>query len=180
MNDNLPAYNNSNSLRMKKDKIIEQLKVSFSEGSLSLEDYEYRVTEAVNSIDINQLEKIVSDLPKIIITESESFSCKMVTKELEGSILHTKKLIITAVISTITIDYQKILPFIENQEIIVHLDKSNLILFLPEDTKVENRIEEKMLTYKDNRNTISNNVKSNTLIKLAGSAKISTITIESK
>jgi hypothetical protein len=180
MSDNYPVDNNPSKIKNKKEEVVEQLKNAYLDGYLILDDYESRIAKAVNSHEMKQLEEIVSDLPKIEITESESISFNMVTKKLEGTVLLTKKLNINASMSTITIDYQLLISSLGKQEIFVNLDMSTLILYLPDDVIVENWVEEKMLTYKDKRNLNRSTGIKQKLIKLTGLAKMSNIIIESQ
>jgi hypothetical protein len=169
------SYSNFNNL---KENAIEQLKSNYLKGNLQIEEYETRVAQVLNCSDVMQIEKILIDLPKMEITESESISCKLVTKTYEGTILQTKKLSIKASKSNISIDYHSYFPFINKQEICVDLDISTLILKLPNDVAVENRVEEKMLTYKDNRSSKTKIEVSRKQVVLTGFAKISNIIIE--
>jgi len=177
MDDNIPIESSSITLSNRKDDVIEQLKSEYLKGNLKVEDYETRVAKAINCNEIKQIEGIVLDLPKIEVTESESISCKMVTRKYEGTIIQTKKLNIKASKSNLTIDYHYYFP-INKQEICVNLDISTLILKLPNDVAVENRIEEKMLTYKDNRDGSTKVGLARKLVILTGFAKISNILIE--
>jgi hypothetical protein len=161
-----------------KEDAIEQLKSNYLKGNLKIEEYENRVAKVLNCNDIMQIENILVDLPKIEITESEIISCKMANKTYEGTILQTKKLSIKASKSNILIDYHSYFPFIDKQEICVDLDISTLILKLPNDVAVENRVEEKILTYKDNRSSIAKIEVSRRHVILTGFAKISNIIIE--
>jgi hypothetical protein len=180
MSDNHPEGNNPSKIQNKKEEVVEQLKSAYVDGYLILDDYEFRIAKAVNSNEMIQLEEIVSDLPKIEITVSESISFNMVTKKLEGTILLTKKLNINASMSTITIDYQLLISSLGKQEIFINLDMSTLILYLPDDVIVENWVEEKKLTYKDKRNSNRSTGMKQKLIKLTGLAKMSSIIIESQ
>ena len=168
----------------RKEAIIEQLKDAFSLGELTLDDFESRVKIAENADEITKLENLVLDLPiqEILneITESESITCNMVTKKLCGSILLTKKIKIDASMSTITINYMEEKPIKGIQEINLNTNMTNLILYLPDDVIVENKLSEEMTTFKEYRNKYYDPINAKTKIRFTGTSKMTTIKIKRK
>jgi Domain of unknown function (DUF1707). len=180
MSDTNPVPNN---FILTKQDVINQLKEAFSNGYLVLDDYESRITQAENTSDIQVLRNLITDLPKPVvqeISEFESLNCNMITKNLEGSILQTKKLNIEASMSTIRINYQVQKPINGKQEICVKLNMSNLILYLPDDVIVDNKVQEEMSTYKEIRNRNYNPNTARTVIRITGTAKMSNIKVKRK
>jgi hypothetical protein len=170
-----------------RDGAIERLKDAFSSGYLILEDYESRVSRAAMARSLSELEATVGDLPvpkpspfTAATTEAESLSLSMVTKTLEGSILRTRKLGIEAAMSKVKVDYREEAPIEGVQEINVRLDMSTLILYLPDDVVVENRVQEDMSTFKEHRNRPCNPKAARTLIRITGTARMSNIRIVRK
>jgi len=184
MSDGSSPIQRNPSIAVRKDAVIEQLKDAFSSGYLILEEYESRVSTAAYAHTLAELEATVGDLPvpkaSAITTEAETVKFNMATKKLEGSILQTRKLTIEASMSTVRIDYREERPIEGVQEIAVTLDMSNLILYLPDDVVVENRVQEDMSTFKEYRNKYYNPKAAATRIKLTGTSRMSTIRIVRK
>lgn len=170
-----------------RDGAIERLKDAFSSGYLMLEEYESRVSRAAMALSLAELEATVVDLPEpkpspftTAITEAETVRFHMATKILEGSILQTRRLDLEAGMSTVKVDYREQAPPEGVQEIHVSLDMSNLVLYLPDDVMVENRVQEDMSTFKEYRNKYYNPKAAATRIKLTGTSRMSTIRIKRK
>jgi len=172
------------SFRTRKDAVIEQLKEAFSSGNLLLDEFESRVSKAENTYEVAELDSLVKDLSAIRIdnevTEAETLSCNMTNRKLVGTILQTKKLNIEASMSTITINYMEERPIKGIQEINVNMNMANLILYLPDDVVVENKLSEEMTTFKEYRNRYYNPSNAKTLIKITGTTKMTTIMIKRK
>jgi hypothetical protein len=187
MDDRIPALRNEGRLAQRRTAVIETLKTEFAEGGLQLKEFEDRVTAAENAKAVEELDALVADLrqrPEELfaraITESEKIAVKMATKKLSGTILSTRRLEIEATMSTVRIDYQEARPIRGIQEIAVDLGMSNLILYLPDDVAVENRVEEDMSTFKEIKNKYCRPDEAKTLIRINGSARMSTIKIKRK
>jgi len=172
------------SILRRRDDVVEQLKEAFSTGNLLLDEFESRVSKAEKAYEVTELDNLVIDLPKVGIstevTEVETVNCNMATKKLVGSILQTKKLNIEASMSTITINYIEEQPIRGVQEINVQMNMANLILYLPDDVVVENKLSEEMTTFKEYRNRYYNPKNARTLIKITGTTKMTTIKIKRK
>jgi hypothetical protein len=183
-NENMVAVEN---ITNKKNETIERLKDAFSSGSLELDEFESRVYRGENAKSNSELDLLISDLTindqigkHHSISESEKVSCNMANKKLNGTILKTKKLIIDASMSTIRIDYNEIVPVRGTQEITVILNMTNLMIILPDDVVVENRVQENMSTYNENRNKNYDPIGAKTTIILTGTSKMSTIKVKRK
>jgi len=166
-----------------KSMVIEKLKDSYANGYLLIDDFEDRISSAENTSDIELLKGLISDIPNVEvmeITESESINIKTMTKKIEGSILQTRKIDIEASMSTVYINYQKQKPIDGKQELCLNLNMSNLIIYLPDDVIIDNRVNENMSTFHENRNINSNLVKPRTIIKLTGKTNMSNIKIKRK
>lgn len=172
------------SLAARREVVIERLKDAFSSGYLTMDEYESRVATAENAQAFAELEAMVGDLPapraSAMATESETVRFNMATKRLEGSILQTRKLSLEASMSTVKIDYRDERPLEGLQEIAVKLDMSNVVIYLPDDVVIENRIQEDMSTYREYRNKYYNPKAATTRIKLTGTSRMSTIRIVRK
>jgi hypothetical protein len=182
--DNINAQNNYSFLA-RKDRVIADLKDAFTSGFLNIEAYESRVAIAENSKNITELDVLLSDLPKTElnkrptqISESEILNCNMVTKKYDGTVLQTKKLNLETSMSTVELDYTKLLLMKGIQEINLKMNMSNLIIFVPDDITVENSVQENMSTYKEYRNKYYGLIKTNTILRITGSARMSKIEIK--
>jgi hypothetical protein len=184
MSDDQKPIQRYPSLAPRRDAVIEQLKDAFSSGYLALDEFESRVATAEHAHALADLEATVGDLPApqapALATEAEAVRFNMATKRLEGSILQTRKLTLEASMSTVKIDYREERPIEGVQEIAVRLDMSNLVLYLPDDVVVENRVQEDMSTFKEYRNKYYNPKAARTRIKLTGTSRMSTIKIVRK
>ena len=167
-----------------KDIIIEQLQDAFASGNLVLDESEFRISKAEKAYEIAELDSLVIDLPKTgtntEITEAETIKCNMSTKNLVGTILKTRKLNIEASMSTITINYLEEELIKGIQEINVQMNMSNLVLYLPDDVVVENNLSENMITFKEYRNKYYDSKNAKTLIKITGTARMTTIKVKRK
>ena len=181
--------NSSNMQRLpsvitKKESVINQLKDAFSSGIMTLDDFESRIAKAENTNDISELDSLIIDLPKpdilYEITESENITCNMATKKLTGTILKTRKIDIEASMSTITINYLEEEPIRGIQVINLNTNMTNLILYLPDDVTVENKLSEEMTTFKEYRNRYYDHKNPKTIIKITGTSKMTTIKIKRK
>ena len=168
----------------KKESVINQLKDAFSSGIMTLDDFESRIARAENTNAIAELDSLINDLPKpdisYEITESENITCNMATKKLTGTILKTRKIDIEASMSTITIDYLEEEPISGIQVINLNTNMTNLILCLPDDVIVENKLSEEVTTFKEYRNKYYNPRNPKTIIKITGMSKMTTIKIKRK
>ncbi len=166
-----------------REAAIEVLKQAFSTGHLDLEVYETRVAAAENALTVSELENLIADLPKStvpILSEVETVNCRMSTKELSGSTLRTKKLVVESSMSTLTIDYLKNEPPKGTQEICINLNMSTLVLRLPDDVVVENSVQDTMSTFKEYRNRYYDPAKPRTILTITGTARMSTIRVKRK
>ncbi len=165
---------------------IERLKDAFSSGYLVLDEFESRVATAENAQALAELEAMVADLPapkaSAMAPESEAEAVRfnMATKRLEGSILRTRRLSLEASMSTVKIDYRDERPLEGLQEIAVKLDMTNVVIYLPDDVVIENRVQEDMSTFREYRNKYYNPKAATTRIKLTGTSRMSTIRIVRK
>jgi hypothetical protein len=166
-----------------RETTIACLQEAFSTGHLTLDAYEARVTAAENASTGTELANLVADLPKSTmptVSDAESVHCRMATKELSGSTLRTKKLVLDASMSSLTINYVKNEPIKGVQELCVDLNMSTLVLHLPDDVVVDNRVQESMSSFKEYRNKYYDPTKPRTSIILTGSSKMSTIHVKRK
>lgn len=178
---------NDNLRNNRKEEIIGILKDSFADGFLQLDEYESRVTLAERAESLDELNILISDIPAEAyrvqtreISETESISCKMANKKIAGSFLRTRKLKIEASMATIKLDYRD-LPHLKGiQEINVNMEMSNLILYLPEDIAVENRVQEEMSQFRETRTRHHNPAQAQTIITIIGKSKMSNIRIKRK
>jgi hypothetical protein len=187
MGEELVTLKNYHRFDERRREVVELLKEEFTEGFLLLDEFESRVALAENAKAVEELDALVADLrqrPEELfartITDSEKIAVKMATKKLSGTILSTRRLEIEATMSTVRIDYQEARPIRGIQEIAVDLGMSNLILYLPDDVAVENRVEEDMSTFKEIKNKYYHPDEAKTLIRITGSARMSTIKIKRK
>lgn len=187
MGDRIPALRNEGRLAERRAAVIEKLKTEFAEGDLQLDEFEDRVTAAQNAAAVEELDVLVADLPQRpaegfakSVTESEKVAVRMATKKLSGTILSTRKLEIEATMSTVRIDYQEARPIRGVQEIEVNLGMSNLILYLPDDVAVENRVQEDMSTFTEIKNKYYRPDEATTILRISGTARMSTIKIKRK
>jgi hypothetical protein len=171
------------SLADHRESTIEVLQEVFSRGHLSLEGYETRITAAEHALTGTDLEGLVADLPKSTVptvSDIESVQCRMATKELSGSTLRTKQLVVESSMSTLTINYLKNEPIKGVQEIRVDLNMSTLVLHVPDDVVVDNRVQETMSTFREYRNKYYDPTKPRTTLIITGSSRMSTISVKRK
>ena len=186
MNESDPSMKGVISAHDLKRETIEILKHAFAEDHLRLDEYESRVSIAENTNDVDKLRSLTLDVPKresLLIgtmVDSERITCKMATKRLEGSILLTKALDIEVSMSTIKMDYRGMVELDGVKEIRVNLNMSNLILYVPDDVVVENKVQENMSTFKEVRNRYSQSGWPRAMIIITGTAKMSTIRVKRK
>jgi hypothetical protein len=187
MDDRIPAPRNQGRLAERRSAVIETLKSEFAEGGLQLDEFEDRVTAAENAKAVEELDHLVSDLRQRpaegfakAATDSEKIFVKMATKRLSGTILSTRRLEIEATMSTVRIDYREARPIRGVQEIDVNLGMSNLILYLPDDVAVENRVEEDMSTFREIKNKYYHPDEAATILRITGTARMSTIKVKRK
>jgi len=178
---------NENLFRMRKEEIINILKDAFSEGQLQLDEFENRIVKAEQAKLISEIEYLISDI-KIMkihnlqnnVAEIERINGKMITKKLSGTILRTKRFEIEVGMSTIKMDYRDIKLSDVIQEINVNMDMSNLILYLPDDVIVENRVQEEMSTYREVKNKYYDPENAKAIIRITGRSKMSNIKVRRK
>ncbi len=166
-----------------REATIEALQEAFSSGHLTLDAYEARVTAAEHALTGADLEGLLADLPQSAlpaVSDAESVQCRMATKQLSGAVLRTRRLDIESSMSTLTIDYLKDEPIRGTQHIEVDLNMSTLVLRLPDDVVVENRVQESMSTFKEYRNKYYDPTKPRTTLIITGSSRMSTITVKRK
>ena len=186
MGDIEPFKRTAVSVQVVKTETIEILKQAFAEDHLRIDEFESRISIAENTNDADKLRALTLDLPRresfLIGTmlDSERITCKMANKRLDGTILLTKALDIEASMSTIRMDYRGIAGLDGVKEIKVNLDMSNLILYLPDDVVVENRVQENMSTFKEIRNKYSQPGRPRAMIRITGTARMSTIKLKRK
>ena len=169
-----------------KHETIEILKHAFAVGQLQLDEYESRIALAENAQDPEKLRGLTLDLRASetfvgsAVLDSEEITCKMANKRLDGTVLLTKAITFEASMSTIRLDYRELEELRGLKEIIVNLNMSNLILFLPDDVIVENRVQEDMSTFKEYRNRYYRSSQPRAIIRISGSARMSTIKVKRK
>ncbi|HUX40060.1 MAG TPA: DUF1707 domain-containing protein [Rectinemataceae bacterium] len=186
MGDTEPYKRPAGTVQVVKTETIETLKLAFAEDHLQLEEFESRIAIAENTKDVDELRSLTLDLPKKeslfigTMLDSERITCKMANKRLEGTILLTKSLDLEASMSTIRMDYRAVDGLDGVKEIRVNLDMSNLILYLPDDVVVENRVQENMSTFKEIRNKYAQPGRPRAMIRITGTARMSTIKVKRK
>ena len=168
---------------LKKNEIIEILKEAYAKDLITIDEYEKRVELAERSKSIDDINQLTQDLPSnhILdekISESESVHCEMATKQFNGSFLLTKKMIIEASMSTITLDYRTIKPTKGIQEIVLKTNMTTIILFLPNNVTTENRLSERMTTIKETSSNTDIDVEKVLCIRFLGDAEMTTIKIK--
>jgi hypothetical protein len=183
----LPSPRNAGRLAQKRAAVVETLKDEFSEGFLQLDEFEERVAAAERAESPDELDILVSDLrPREMggafapAAEVERVACRMSTKNLSGTFLAARRLEIEAEMSTVRLDYREAAPPRGVIDIVVKLNMSNLILYLPDGVVVENRVQEEMSTFKENKNAYDRPDAAATLIRITGTSRMSTIKAKRK
>ncbi len=186
MSDYLPKMNLGPSVS-KKTEIIEILKNAFAKDQISLEEYEKRIVFAENAKTIEEIETLTRDLPSIPIndyistehiSETENLNCQMANKQFAGSYLLAKTINIEATMSTIKMDYRNLNQIKGLHEIKLKTEMTTIILFLPEQISVENRLNENMTTFKETKSNIDRTKDIDTIIRFIGDASMTTIKIK--
>jgi hypothetical protein len=178
---------NDNLFKKRKEEIINTLKDAFSEGQLQLDEFENRIVLAEQANQISEIEYLISDIEvdknkemHSNIAEVEKITGKMITKKISGTILKTKRFEIDVNMSTIKMDYRDIKIIDVIQEINVNMEMSNLILYLPDDVVVENRMQEEMSTFSEIQNKYYDPEKAKAIIRISGRTKMSTVKVKRK
>jgi hypothetical protein len=187
MDGRLPAPRNAGRLAQRRAAVVETLKDEFTEGFLQLDEFEERVAAAERAESADELDILVSDLRQrepvgafAPAAEVERVACRMSTKKLSGTFLAARKLEIEAEMSTIKLDYREAAPPRGVINIVVDLNMSNLILYLPDGVVVENRVQEEMSTFGENKNAYDHPDAATTLIRITGTSRMSTIRAKRK
>lgn len=187
MGEKSPALKNEGRLAARRTAVVEILKEEFTDGFLQLDEFEDRVTAAERAGSLEELDNLVSDLrargpeiPLSAVSESERVACRMATKAISGTFLAAKRLEIEAEMSTVKLDYREMAPPRGVLNIVVKLNMSNLILYLPDGVVVENRVQEEMSTFKENKNAYDRPDAATTLIRITGTSRMSTIKAKRK
>jgi hypothetical protein len=186
MSDSLPKMNLVPSVT-RKNEIIDILKNAFAKDLISIDEYEKRVGYAEKAINIDEIDLLIRDLPNDLssnnpsdtnIHESEELHCEMANKQLSGTFLLARKIYIEASMSTITIDYRGLRTIDGIQEIALKTNMSTIILYLPENISVENRLNEQMVTFRETKSNKENEKEKSSFIRFIGDASMTTIKIK--
>jgi hypothetical protein len=187
MDGTAPALKNEGRLAQRRGEVVETLKDEFSEGFLQLDEFEDRVAAAERAGSVEELDRLVSDLRRrdpggtfAPASEVERVACRMSTKKLSGSFLAARRLEIEAEMSTVKLDYREAAPPRGVITIVVDLNMSNLILYLPDGVVVENRVQEEMSTFGENKNKFDRADAATTLIRITGTSRMSNIKAKRK
>jgi hypothetical protein len=186
MSDNFPKMNLVPSVS-KKTEIIEILKNAFTRDLISIDEYEKRISFAERALTIEEIELLTRDLPKDLsndfistydVSESENLNCQMANKQLSRTFLLSKRINIEASMSTIIMDYRGLNQIKGLHEINLKTNMTTIILFLPEQISVENRLNEEMTTFKETKSNIENKKETTTFIRFIGDTSMTTIKIK--
>jgi hypothetical protein len=165
-----------------KEKTIGFLTNAFSTDIINLDEFERRVESVHASKTHEELHQIVADLPnediddRKTIAECKNIVCNMGTRTIAGSLLFAKKLNIEATSSSLNLDYRSVDLPDGVYEVDISAVDSSIMIRLPVQYHVENRISTQLASVKEAK-IARGNQKTSVTIELVGNIERSSIKV---